>query len=298
MIGRDMRFSGARGTPVPHRAAVASVAFALLVGAGCGSFSLRASKARTPILLGPVACIACARAGAGCGSSDGGRRRSRAGVRHCGGRGQDRWRHGALGRCGDEGCLRSLPGRSSRRRHRRWSLGLRRAAAVRDDERVDRRSGEPRDRAERHLQPDRGPAFREAAGREEAVRSEALARLAALGALLACGCAGARVAVSADRANYPVSLSGAVRDKNGYLHDGRSLTKVGSFSAQRTRVGLVYSSWTIPSTYDISDEINVQVASSCGEAVVTSRSRSRTRAPCSISFRFSTPCPCGRVAFL
>jgi hypothetical protein len=100
------------------------------------------------------------------------------------------------------------------------------------------------------------------------VRVGALARMAAFGALLASGCAGARAGVSADGARYPVSLSGAVRDKSGRLYDGHSLTKVGRFNAQRTRVGFVYSALTIPSSYDISDDINQQVVSSCGEAVV------------------------------
>jgi hypothetical protein len=92
--------------------------------------------------------------------------------------------------------------------------------------------------------------------------------MAVFGALLACGCAGARVSVSAENARYPVSLSGVVRDKSGRIYNRHSLTKVESFSAQRTPVGVVYSAWTVPSTYDISDAINLQVASSCGEAVV------------------------------
>jgi hypothetical protein len=93
--------------------------------------------------------------------------------------------------------------------------------------------------------------------------------VAAFGALLACGCAGARVTVSADSARYPVSLSGVVRDQSGHIYNKHSLTKVGSFSVQRAPVGLVYSAVTTPpSRYDISDAINVQVASSCGEAVV------------------------------
>ena len=102
------------------------------------------------------------------------------------------------------------------------------------------------------------------------MKSAALAPMAALGALLACacGCAGARVTVRADNARYPVSFSGVVRDTTGRAHNRHSLTKVGAFSAHRTPVGLAYSALSIPSTYDISDEINVQVASSCGEAVV------------------------------
>jgi hypothetical protein len=40
--------------------AVVAAACAMLSGTGCTSLSLRASEARPPILLGPVACIACA----------------------------------------------------------------------------------------------------------------------------------------------------------------------------------------------------------------------------------------------
>jgi len=42
------------------RALTAAIAGAVLAGAGCASISLRASEARTPIVLGPVACIGCA----------------------------------------------------------------------------------------------------------------------------------------------------------------------------------------------------------------------------------------------
>ena len=65
-----------------------------------------------------------------------------------------------------------------------------------------------------------------------------------------------------------MSLSGVVRDKNGSIYDQHSLTKVGTFNVHRTPIGFVYSAVSTPSTYDISDSINRQVASSCGEAVV------------------------------
>ncbi|HXU03750.1 MAG TPA: hypothetical protein VN903_22445 [Polyangia bacterium] len=41
-------------------AAIAGVTGAVLAAAGCTSITLRASEARTPVLLGPVACIGCA----------------------------------------------------------------------------------------------------------------------------------------------------------------------------------------------------------------------------------------------
>jgi hypothetical protein len=47
-------------SPRATKAALAGTACAVLASAGCTSFSLRASEARMPILLGPVACIGCA----------------------------------------------------------------------------------------------------------------------------------------------------------------------------------------------------------------------------------------------
>lgn len=47
-------------SPRALRVALAGAAFAALAGGGCTSISLRASAARAPILLGPVACIGCA----------------------------------------------------------------------------------------------------------------------------------------------------------------------------------------------------------------------------------------------
>ena len=41
-------------------AVAGAAAGAMLTGGGCTSFALRASEARAPILLGPVACIDCA----------------------------------------------------------------------------------------------------------------------------------------------------------------------------------------------------------------------------------------------
>jgi hypothetical protein len=101
-------------------------------------------------------------------------------------------------------------------------------------------------------------------------RRRALALLASLlaGALLASGCAGARVQVTADRAHYPLSLSSVVRDGNGRIYGARSLVKVGWLDVRKTTPGLAYSALTIPATRDFSDEINAQIAAAGGEAVV------------------------------
>src|SRR4029077_7299318 len=47
-------------SPRATTAAIAGAACVVLAGAGCSSISLRASEARAPILVGPVACIGCA----------------------------------------------------------------------------------------------------------------------------------------------------------------------------------------------------------------------------------------------
>jgi hypothetical protein len=84
-------------------------------------------------------------------------------------------------------------------------------------------------------------------------------------------CAGARVSVSAETAAYPISFSNAVRDKSGVLHAAPTLRKVGDFSAGKTAVGFIYSSVSLPGTWDISEEINRQVRAAGGEAVVNFR---------------------------
>jgi len=92
--------------------------------------------------------------------------------------------------------------------------------------------------------------------------------LASLLAVAVGGCAGASVEVTAVRAAYPISLSGTVRDDHGVLLDARSLARVADFQVAKTRVGILYSGLTPASTFDISDEVNAQVAAAHGEAVV------------------------------
>jgi len=96
----------------------------------------------------------------------------------------------------------------------------------------------------------------------------ATAALSLLLVLTAGGCAGARFDITADSARYPVSLSPAVRDGHGRLYEPTRLRKVGNLTAGRTAVGLVYSAVSLPSRYDISDEVNAQVPAVGGEAVV------------------------------
>jgi hypothetical protein len=90
--------------------------------------------------------------------------------------------------------------------------------------------------------------------------------LAALGVLVV-GCAGARVQVTAATSSYPLSMSGGVRDLDGKLYARPSLKKVGDFYVEKTRVGILYSAVT-PRSFDISDDVNAQVAGVKGEAVI------------------------------
>lgn len=89
-----------------------------------------------------------------------------------------------------------------------------------------------------------------------------------LAAATASACAGARVNVTANRAAYPISMSGCVRDNTGRLYERRELQTVGQFVSDGARVGFLYSLLTLPSSYDVSDEVNAQVAAANGEAVV------------------------------
>ena len=96
-------------------------------------------------------------------------------------------------------------------------------------------------------------------------------RLAApllLCALAAAGCAGADVGITAEQSRYAISMSRSIRDQNGVLYDDRSLERVGILHSDRTRVGFLYSLLTPLSTFDISEDVNAQVAAAHGEAVV------------------------------
>jgi hypothetical protein len=91
---------------------------------------------------------------------------------------------------------------------------------------------------------------------------------ALLAVVMAAGCAGASVHVTAERARYPLSMSDTVRDDTGAVYRRFALQKVGDFSASTTRVGLLYSAVTPRSGYDVSDEVNNQIAAAQGEAII------------------------------
>ena len=87
-------------------------------------------------------------------------------------------------------------------------------------------------------------------------------------ALAVAGCAGADVGITAAQSRYAISMSRSIRDQSGVLYDDRSLERVGILHADRTRVGFLYSLVTPLSTFDISEDVNTQVAAVGGEAVV------------------------------
>jgi hypothetical protein len=86
--------------------------------------------------------------------------------------------------------------------------------------------------------------------------------------VLDAGCAGAHVEITAKQSRYAISMSQVVRDGSGLLYDHQSLEYVGALYTGRTRLGFFYSALTPLSTFDISEDVNAQVAAVGGEAVV------------------------------
>lgn len=82
------------------------------------------------------------------------------------------------------------------------------------------------------------------------------------------GCAGARLNISATSSLYPMSFSHLVRDRTGRLYDGGSMDRVGTFSASKTSFAILYSALGVFPRYDVSDDVNRQVSSARGEAII------------------------------
>ncbi len=93
-------------------------------------------------------------------------------------------------------------------------------------------------------------------------------RLSLALSLLLTGCAGARTTVVAGHSRYPVSLSRALRDRDGSLVTAERRKVVGQFSASHTAWGMVYSAAKLTPRTDISDEVNAQVAAAHGDGIV------------------------------
>lgn len=91
---------------------------------------------------------------------------------------------------------------------------------------------------------------------------------AAVALVAATGCAGARTTVAADRAEYPLSLSPAVRDADGTIVSGADLERVATFQAKVTAFGMLYSAIRLNPRTDISKQVNEQIARAGGEAIV------------------------------
>ena len=81
-------------------------------------------------------------------------------------------------------------------------------------------------------------------------------------------CAGARTTIVADDARFPVSLSEGMRAPDGHLLEAAEMEVVGQFEHKRTIWGLLYSVIPLTPTTDISREVDAQVQSAGGQAVV------------------------------
>ena len=64
--------------------------------------------------------------------------------------------------------------------------------------------------------------------------------------VVASGCAGAHVEITARQSRYAISMSQVVRDSGGLLYDHQSLEYVGALYTGRTRLG--FFSTTSPSS--------------------------------------------------
>jgi hypothetical protein len=92
--------------------------------------------------------------------------------------------------------------------------------------------------------------------------------LATIAALCVAACTGARTNVVAARAEYPVSMSRAIRDADGNLVPAERRKVVGTFHTQRTAWSVAWRLVNLSKTTDISDEINRQVAEAHGDAII------------------------------
>jgi len=93
--------------------------------------------------------------------------------------------------------------------------------------------------------------------------------LLSLGLIVAVdsSCAGASAHVRADTSRYPISMSPVVRDQNGMLLERGHLVHVGQLSISSAKIAIFYTLLP-PRTFDVSEEVNRQVAAVGGEAVV------------------------------
>lgn len=92
---------------------------------------------------------------------------------------------------------------------------------------------------------------------------------------LLVGCAGARTAIIAPNATYPVSLSEGMRAADGHVLDKSEMKVVATFHEERTAWGMFYSAIRFTPRTDLSDAVNKQVADAKGEGIVRLRVESK-----------------------
>ncbi|HEU4404546.1 MAG TPA: hypothetical protein VFS43_04560 [Polyangiaceae bacterium] len=94
---------------------------------------------------------------------------------------------------------------------------------------------------------------------------------AALALSTGAGCVGANTSVVAPDAHYPVSLSRAVRDRDGSLVPGERRKVVGTFDEKRTAWSMFYKLVRLTPKTDLSASIDRQVKAAGGDAIVNLR---------------------------
>jgi hypothetical protein len=86
--------------------------------------------------------------------------------------------------------------------------------------------------------------------------------------LFVTGCGGGELAVTAARAEYPISFSRGVRDASGELVPESRRQVVGHFKWSRTKWTMFWKTVDLDGDADVSDAVNAQIAAVKGDAIV------------------------------
>lgn len=89
-----------------------------------------------------------------------------------------------------------------------------------------------------------------------------------LGTIACVGCAGGHGTLAANSAKYPISMSSGVRDPEGKLLGDKDLKEVGKVKTEYHAWSMFWNMIPLSGERDISEEINSQVQTAGGEAVV------------------------------
>jgi hypothetical protein len=96
----------------------------------------------------------------------------------------------------------------------------------------------------------------------------ALLVIAALAALGTTGCSGAWAHVRADNAKYVISMSDGIRGPDGKILPENQVQSIGEFEASTKKWTMLWRIIPLGTrTFDISDDVNEQVAKAGGNAI-------------------------------